>query len=340
MATIKKATKNAKAKPAVAAKKTAAAKAAAVKTAAKKPAAKAAAAKTATAKKAAVKKPAAKKTAAVKTSAVKTATAKKAAVKKPAAKKTAAVKTVAKKPAAKAASAKTASTKTAAVKTTAVAKPAKTNTALKTAPVVKTTAKTAPAAKSAGMGNSNTKFLDLFEAYMTEKLPLAQGYIVSSFFSDTSAYSIYEVVTYAGVKEIFLTDQGLQFITGGKKLYILVEPASYHNKPQEPVHRTQGESIPKRFSELDIMTAAANQTKIMIAKEPDEIYGSFTILKPSSINFSVVFYQLPDVYQSLEKFFLESLNRFRHVPQADAKKAAKLISDVLQKSMGFQSDYA
>jgi len=274
------------------------------KTAAKKPAAKTTAAKKPAAKPAAKKpaaKPAAKKPAA------------KPAVKKPAAKP--AAKKPAAKPAAKKPAAKTA------------AKPAA-KAAVK---------KPAPAKKPAG-GASDVKFRNLFDAFSQGKLPFAHGYIVSSFFSETSAYSIYEIVSYAGVKEIFPTETGLQFITGGKKLYILVENDTYEKKFIEPVSRAQGESIPKRFNELDTIIAK-NQTRIMIAKEPDETFGSFTILKPQGQNFAVVFYQLPDVYASLAAFFVDSLNRQRKVPQADAKKAAQQISATAEKYMGFKGEF-
>ncbi|MDR0321433.1 MAG: hypothetical protein LBI28_08000 [Treponema sp.] len=272
----------------------------------------------ATIKKPAAKKPAAKKPAAKKPAAKKTA-AKKPAAKKPAAKKPVAKKTAAKKPAAKSAAKKPAAKKPAAKKP--AAKPAAKKPVAK-APVEKT----------------DVKFRNLFDAYAQGKLPFAHGYIVSSFFSPTSNYSIYEVVSYAGVKEIFMTETGLQFITGGKKLYILLEPDTYQIKFQEPVSRAEGEKIPKRFSELEIITAR-NQSKIMVAKDPIESYGSFTILKPTGINFSVVFYQLPDVYESISAFFTETLNRQRKVPESDAKHAAKLITDILKKSMSFEGEF-
>jgi hypothetical protein len=185
---------------------------------------------------------------------------------------------------------------------------------------------------------SDVKYRNLFDAYQMGKLPFAQGYIVSSFFSETSAYSIYEIVSYAGVKEIFMTSTGLQFITGGKKLYVLVEPDTYQVKYQEPVSRAEGEKIPKRFSELETVTAK-NQTKIMVAKEPIESYGSFTILKPTGVNFAVVFYQMPDLYKTIAMFFAESLNRQRKVPEYDAKKAALIIADILKKHMSFEGEY-
>jgi hypothetical protein len=259
--------------------------------------------------------------------------AKKPAAKKPAA-KPAAKKPAAKKPAAKPAAKKATAKKPAAkpaVKKPAAAKPPVKPAAPKTD--IKKSAQVKPAEAS-----ENVKFRNLFDAFSQGKLPFANGYIVSSFFSETSAYSIYEVVSYAGVKEIFPSDTGLQFITGGKKLYILVEPDTYQIKHQEPVSRAHGESIPKRFNELETIIAK-NQTRIMIAKEPDESYGSFTILKPQGQNFAVVFYDLPDVYDSLAAFFEDSLNRQRKVPQSDAKKAAQQVSATVQKYMGFKGAF-
>jgi len=185
---------------------------------------------------------------------------------------------------------------------------------------------------------SDVAFRNLFDAYSHGKLPFAQGYIVSSFFSETSYYSIYEIVSYAGVKEIFMTPTGLQFITGGKKLYVLVEPDTYQIKYQEPVSRMEGEKIPKRFNELEIITAR-NQTKIMISKEPNESFGSFTILKPTGINFAVVFYKVPKLYDALVEFFTETLNRQRRVPGSDARTAALKIAEILKKKMSFEGEY-
>ena len=291
-------------------KKTTVKKAVKPKTAAKKPAVKKPAAK-----KPAVKKPAAK------------AAAKKPAVKKPAAKKPAA-KTAVKKPAAKAAVKKPAAKKPAAK---AAVKPAAKSAAVKPA------VKAAPKPKAAA--EDNVKFRNLFDAYLKGKLPRNHGYIVSSFFSDKTAYSIIEVVSYAGVKEIFPSGEGLQFIAGGKKLYILVEHDTYDKKFIEPVSRAQGESIPKRFNEVETIIAR-NQTRLMVAKEPNELTGSFTILKPSSINFSIVFYDdIGDVYSTLGDFFVHTLNRLRKVPQSDAEKAAKLITSIVEKTMSFKGDF-
>jgi hypothetical protein len=291
-----------------------------------------------------IKKPAAKK-APAKKPAAKKAPAKKTATKKPAAKKAPAKKPAVKKPAAKAASAKKAPAKKSAVK-----KPAAKAASAKKAPAKKPAVKK-PVAKAAPVKKAEPKpvakpveavsdvpFRNLFDAYQQGKLPFSQGYIVSSFFSNTSLYSIYEVVSYAGVKEIFLTETGLQFVTGGKKLYILLEPDTYQVKFQEPVSRAEGEKIPKRFNELEEIIAK-NQTKIFIAKEPNESFGSFTVLKPTENNFAMVFYQTPRMYEALAEFFVETFNRQRKVPEHDAKTAALKIVEILKKYMSFEGQY-
>ena len=169
-----------------------------------------------------------------------------------------------------------------------------------------------------------SKALDLFQAYSENKLPKDGGYIVSSFFSNISAYSIYEVVAYSGVKNLYLSSEGLSFQTDGNKVYILVEPVNYSKKYIEPVSRDRKDQIPHRFSELDIYTAK-DQSKIMISKEPIMTFSSFTILKPTGINFALCFYNLPDVLDTLSFFFNQTLNKEAGISKGDSKTATNLV---------------
>ena len=174
------------------------------------------------------------------------------------------------------------------------------------------------------------KALELFKAYADSQLPSEGGYIISSFLDENSSYARYEVVAYSGVKSIYLTEDGLTFQTDGNKLFVLAEPPSYAQKGQEPFRRSVKEQIPHRFAELEILTTR-NQTKVMVSKEPQMTYGSFTILKPSGINFAFLFYNLEDVFESIEKFFAATLNKEAAVPKADAQKAGKLVVAGLKK---------
>lgn len=175
-----------------------------------------------------------------------------------------------------------------------------------------------------------TKALDLFQAFQSGNLPKDGGYIVSTFFDVNSNYARYELVSYNAVKNLYVTEEGLSFQSDGKKIFVLVEPPSYSKKHIEPIHRDKGESIPHRFKELEVYTAH-NQIKVMISKEPVPSYSSFTILKPTGINFSLVFFPGEQLANTLDWFFENSLNREAHVPKADAAKAAKVIMGVLPR---------
>jgi hypothetical protein len=175
-----------------------------------------------------------------------------------------------------------------------------------------------------------TKALYLFQAYNQDKLPKEGGYIVSSFLSDNSAYSKYEIVAYNGVKSIYLSEDGLTFQTDGNKLFVLSEPPSYAEKHLEPFRRQSKDQIPHRFSELEILVSH-NQTKVMVSKEPILTYGSFTILKPSGINFSFIFYNLPDVMATIKTFFETTLNKESNIPKEDASKAGELVVEGLKR---------
>lgn len=176
--------------------------------------------------------------------------------------------------------------------------------------------------------------MDLFDAYTKNKLPSDLGFIVSSFFSSNTAYSRYEVVSYNNVKSIYPAEEGLTFQTDGKKLHILVEPANYPKKGEEPFVRSSDEQIPHRFSELDVHTCK-NQTKIYTGKDAVMSYTSFTIMKPTGLNFAFVFYSLPDVYDSLALFFEKTLNKEAGVPLSDAKKVAKALGIKIKNRMSW-----
>ena len=182
------------------------------------------------------------------------------------------------------------------------------------------------------------KAMDLFEAYQKDKLPKDQAYIVSSFINTNTGYAIYEVISYSGVKAIYPEGEGLTFQSSGKKMHILIEPPSYPHKAMEPYLRSKEDQIPLRFKELSLHNAK-NQCKIYTAKKPIESLSSFTVAKPRGFNISFVFYKLDDLYTTLFKFFEQAFNKDAKVPQSDAKAAAKIAIEVVEKQMAFKSDF-
>lgn len=180
------------------------------------------------------------------------------------------------------------------------------------------------------------KALDLFEAYEQHRLPLNEGYIVSSFFKDESAYSIYEIVSYSTVKDIYLSENSLNFQTNGKKLYLLVEPANYPHKSVEPVFRERYYQVPLRFKEANIITCK-NMSHVMFSKKPHESLSSFTVIRPTGINFSFIFYVRDDVFKSIELFFEKTLNKEAQLPLNDSKNIAKTFAEICSKTLIWES---
>jgi hypothetical protein len=172
------------------------------------------------------------------------------------------------------------------------------------------------------------KALDLFNAYSTGQLPQDGGYIVSSFLKETSAYSKYEIVGFSGVKNLYVTAEGMTFQSDGNKIFVLAELDDYAKKFIEPFRRDSDEQIPHRFSELHVVTTK-NQARVMISAEPIVSYSAFTVIRPTGVNFSFLFFNRDDVFESIHTFFSKTLNQEAKIPRADAEKAADKILDSL-----------
>ena len=176
---------------------------------------------------------------------------------------------------------------------------------------------------------------ELFLAYSKSELPVDGGYIISSFFSPTSAYTRYEVTSYNNVKDIYINEDGLTFLADGKKLYVMVEPANYPEKHIEPAHRDDNHKIPYRFNEVEIHLSK-RRDKIMIGQKPVVTYGSFTILKPTGHNFSYIFFNTEDIVDGIGSFFSETLWNNANVPKNDADKCAEIIKGIFKYFVDFQ----
>ena len=178
---------------------------------------------------------------------------------------------------------------------------------------------------------SNLKAIDLFEAYAQNKLPMDEGYIVSSFFKEDSAYSVYEIISYSTVKDIYMTGDGLTFQTNGKKLFLLVEPPNFPHKAVEPVFRDKNFQVPLRFKESNIYTAK-NQSTIIYSNAPQKAISTL------GINFAFLFYPLPNTFKLIERFFEKTLNQEAVIPVDDAKKVAKDFAALCEKVLTWSKE--
>ncbi len=184
---------------------------------------------------------------------------------------------------------------------------------------------------------SNLVAMDLFEAYSKAKLPMDNGYIVSSFFKEDSTYSIYEIISYSTVKDIYLAGNGLVFQTNGKKMFLMVEPSNYPHKSVEPVFRDRDYQVPLRFKTSNVITAK-NQSNIIFSQDPQEAMSAFTVVKPSGMDCAFLFYKTPNSFDAIETFFQKTLNQEAKVPLADAKKIAATFSALCKEKLSWSNE--
>ena len=59
-------------------------------------------------------------------------------------------------------------------------------------------------------------------------------------------------------------------------------------------------------------------------------YSAFTVVRPTGVDFSFIFFNRDDVLDSLHVFFTKTLNQESKVPKRDAEKAADVILDSLE----------
>jgi len=178
------------------------------------------------------------------------------------------------------------------------------------------------------------KAMDLYDAYNKNMLPKEEGYVVSAYFVSGSPYSIYEIISYAGVKNFYASGDSITFQSDGKKIYILVEPTSYTLKAQEPYVRPQSYQIPMRFNELEIYTCR-NQYKLMYSKEAQMVMTSFTVMKPTGSNFSFIIFPKDDIEQTITLLFQKAFNGQSNVPLSDAKKVAESLAQKIMKELSW-----
>ena len=178
------------------------------------------------------------------------------------------------------------------------------------------------------------KAMDLYDAYNKNMLPKEEGYVVSAYFVSGSPYSIYEIISYAGVKNFYASGDSITFQSDGKKIYILVEPTSYTLKAQEPYVRPQSYQIPMRFNELEIYTCR-NQYKLMYSKAAQMVMTSFTVMKPTGSNFSFIIFPKDDIEQTITLLFQKTFNGQSNVPLSDAKKVATSLAQKIMKELSW-----
>ncbi len=192
--------------------------------------------------------------------------------------------------------------------------------------------------------------MELFEAYAQNKLPETKGLIISAFFKEDSAYSIYEIISYSDIQDIYMTSDALSFKAKGKKIFLIAEPPKFAQQEIEPKLRSDDCKVPLSFSE-SFVNVAESKAKLIFNKKAMDMPDGFEVVKPEGINFSFLFYNSninnnsennddkndnenadsKTGIENLANFLIKSLNQEAIIPLADAEKTAKQFLDILVK---------
>ena len=168
------------------------------------------------------------------------------------------------------------------------------------------------------------KAFDLFSAYRTGRVPARGGYIVSSFMVDGSAYVRFEIVAYREAQALRLSAEGLSIAADAGKVYVVVEPAGYHDSGTEPWQRDVRHRVPHTFAELATVRARGH-SRIMVSNTPVLASALVTVARPGGVDFAFLFLPAREALDTIGSFLGRTLQDECLVPPAAARRAAALI---------------
>jgi len=167
--------------------------------------------------------------------------------------------------------------------------------------------------------------LHLFDAFKRNRLPKYGGFIVCIRFTQETGYTVFEIIGYQNMQDIYPDGDTLIFKSVGCKLYAIVEPSGYLLKSVEPPNRPSEQMIPYRFSELLRITTKRFQN-VLIGRKPVFMPTSFSVFKPSGDDLAVLFYDQADVYANIQDFLIMIMRDRLGLPIPDSRKAAEAIA--------------
>lgn len=165
------------------------------------------------------------------------------------------------------------------------------------------------------------------------------GLVVSARFHNQSNYSVFETVAFDNIKNIvYGGGETVTFQSDGYRVFMVYEPRSYPRSFQEPYLRDEGQEIPLRWNELEILELP-NRNRIFVSKEPFISYGSFTVTRPTDGDFA--FYIFDHGADSLERNTSEFVDRvLKEDFEVPTKTRQAVMALFLENLASFRRDAA
>jgi hypothetical protein len=147
-----------------------------------------------------------------------------------------------------------------------------------------------------------------------------------------------EMVSYSGVKSVIPVPGGVKFQASGRKMYCMVEPATYPKSHIEPSMRSTHttEHMPYRFNECDVNLTSDSKYRTLVAKKALDSFDSFTIEFPDKGDIAVLYFIFDDdingkVLPFIQENFITILKSAIRLQERDAKKVSKQFLEVIKQ---------
>ena len=187
------------------------------------------------------------------------------------------------------------------------------------------------------MGNEEKTWIELFEGLVKSEIQLGGGgYIFNAHLHGKHNYAIFEIIGFENVKQIISGENSVTFQSDGYKIFIVFESRNFPTKYVEPYLRQEGEKVPLRWNETEILELP-NRDRIFISKAPYISYGTFTVEAPETGSFVYYFYNNSAADKNILSFIKDVLREDFKVPKKNAEVA---LIQILKNLEVFHKDTA
>lgn len=121
-----------------------------------------------------------------------------------------------------------------------------------------------------------------------------------------------EMISYSGVRAIRQTEEGIEFLSAGRKILAMIEPTHYPHSHVEPAFRSMRstEHMPFRFRECETWMTADDKYRVLLPTNPLQYHDSFTVEFPRKGDVSILYFAFDEnVREVVLPYIRENIQR-------------------------------
>lgn len=147
-----------------------------------------------------------------------------------------------------------------------------------------------------------------------------------------------EFISYSGVKSILDIGKGVKFQAQGRKMYCMLEPATFTEKHIEPTYRSTNSTgyMPFRFNDCEQFLTKDDKFNVLLPQTPFNCYDSFTISFPDKGDLCILYFIFNKdingvVLPFIQENFQNVLKKTLGLRDIDNKTISKKFIEIVKK---------